>query len=71
MATFAQNINTIIVDERANGQNLYDYLSSIEEEYSVDFIMYQAIVTTFNYWRYPKTNLYVFLFGILCWSLTI
>ncbi len=34
----AQNINTIVVDEKANGQNLYDFLESIEKEYDVDFV---------------------------------
>ena len=34
----AQNINTIIIDEQANGRNLYDFLRSIEAQHQVDFI---------------------------------
>ena len=34
----AQNINTIVVDETANGQNLYSFLSDMEAEHGVDFI---------------------------------
>lgn len=43
--TLAQNINTISVDESANGRNIADYLSSIEQEYLVDFVFTDDLIS--------------------------
>ena len=62
----AQNINKIIVDQDANGRNLYSYLEAIEDKYAVDFVGAETQLKSFVISGVDKpTYMYSFLDQVL------